>query len=434
MLFKNITLIDENFDAQSNMYLGTEGAYITYVGKTEPENPERYGTVYSGTGKVLIPAFFNAHSHASMILMRGYAENLSLMSWLFDKIFPFEARLTDNDIYYSCLLSIAEMLRYGIVGTTDMYMKWHALGRAFYDGGVKANFSVGCTCSDDKSFYEIKDYKDTLDMIREFGGAGNGKLVPEFSLHAEYTSTERIATELAAEAEKAKSRIHVHVSETESEVADCKKRHGGRSPVRYLSDCGIFDVPATAAHCVYIDGDDIEILKEKNVSVATCPKSNLKLASGICPAAQLIEKGVNVAIGTDSVASNNNLNMIEEIRFFNLLQKGINKNPCLLTPKQTLYAATRAGALSQGREDTGLLKEGFKADITVLSVDKIYMQPAHDMLNNIIYSSDGADVCMTMCDGEVLFENGEYKKLDIEKITAEVEKSRIRILGELEGK
>ena len=434
MLFKNITLIDGNFDVKSNMYLGTEGKYITYIGCKEPENAEKFGKAYDGSGKVIIPAFYNAHSHASMNLMRGYAENLSLMNWLFDKIFPFEARLTDNDIYYSTLLSVAEMLRYGIVGTTDMYMKWRALGRAFLDGGVKANFSVGCTCTEDKSFYDIKDYKDTLQMIKEFGGAGDGRLIPEFSLHAEYTSTERVATELAAEAKKAGSRIHVHVSETKSEVEECKKRHGGKSPVRYLSDCGVFDVPATAAHCVWIDDDDMEILKEKKVSVATCPKSNLKLASGVCPTAKLLEKGVNVAIGTDSVASNNNLNMIEEMRFFNLLQKGINKDPQLITPKQTLYAATRAGALSQGREDTGLIKEGFKADLTVMSTDKIYLKPTHDILNNIIYSSDGADVLMTVCDGEVLYENGEYKKLDIEKITAEAEKSRVRILGELEDK
>ncbi|MBO4896789.1 MAG: amidohydrolase [Clostridia bacterium] len=434
MLFKNITVVDANFDVKNNIYLGTEGKYITYIGGKEPQNAEKFGKVYDGAGKVIIPAFYNAHSHASMNLMRGYAENLSLMNWLFDKIFPFEACLTDNDIYYSTLLSVAEMLRYGIVGTTDMYMKWQALGRAFLDGGVKANFSVGCTCPEDKSFYDIKDYQDTLQMISEFDGAGDGRLIPEFSLHAEYTSTERIATELAAEAKKAGSRIHVHVSETKSEVEECKKRHGGKSPVRYLADCGIFDVPATAAHCVWIDDDDMEILKEKKVSVATCPKSNLKLASGICPTARLIKKGVNVAIGTDSVASNNNLNMIEEMRFFNLLQKGINNDPCLITPKETLYAATRAGALSQGREDTGLLKEGFKADLTVISTEKIYMKPTHDILNNIIYSSDGADVIMTVCDGEVLYENGEYKKLDIEKITAEAEKTRIRILGELEDK
>jgi len=432
MLFKNIKMLDENFELKENMYLGTEGDKITFISDKAPEYPERFGEVYArSNGKLFIPGFYNAHSHAAMILLRGYGENLSLMDWLFNRIFPFEGKLNQDDVYNATIFSVAEMLRFGIVGTTDMYMFADTLGRAFADSGAKANFSVGCTCSDDVDFKDIRDYKNTLDMIKKYSGYDNGRLIPEFSLHAEYTNSERVTRGLAEAAKEAGSSIHIHLSETEGEVAECRERHGGRSPVKYLCDCGIFDVHTTAAHCVAIDDDDIAILKEKNVSVATNPKSNLKLASGVMPAAKLIAAGVNVALGTDSVASNNNLNMLEEMKFFALIHKGISGDPIVITPKEVLYAATRAGAISQQRYDCGLLKEGFKADIVAVDTDNVYMHPAHNILNNLIYSACGTDVSMTMVDGKVLYDNGKYTLLDIEKLRSTAESSRLRILSEL---
>lgn len=429
MIFKNITLIDENMVPCENMFLATRDNKIEYIGREEPKKD--YGRVIDGKNRLLIPAFYNAHTHSPMQLLRGYGENLSLMDWLFKRIFPFEAQLNSNDIYFGALMHTAEMARFGIVGATDMYKDGMSLCRAFADGGVKGNISTGCTCFDDREFSEMHDYEETLSMISEYKGYDNGRIMPEFSLHAEYTSTPKIVETLANTAKRVGTRMNVHVSETENEVRECKERRDGKSPVKYFADLGFFDVPSTAAHCVHIDDEDIEILKSHRVSVATCPKSNLKLASGVCPADKLLKKGVNLALGTDGTASNNNLNMLEEIKFFALIHKGISADPKIITPAEALYAATRAGALSQGREDCGILKEGFRADIAMLDISDVYMKPVHNILNNLIYSAAGTDVCMTICDGKILYENGEYKAVDIERAEYEVEKSRKRILNEL---
>ena len=430
MLFSDITVIDENFEIKENRYVGIKGDRIAYVGDKMPTDD--YGEVYDGKNKLLLPAFYNMHSHLPMVLMRGYGEGLPLMEWLNGKIFPFEAGLNDNDMYYGALMGIAEMLRFGIGVTSEMYLSQKPLCQAFADSGAKGNISRCVSCFDPAmSYYDMPQYKQVTDCISEFEGAGNGRVHIDFSIHSEYTTTEKVVREMAEAAKKYDSTMHVHVSETAGEVEACRVRHGGKSPVKYFAECGVFDVPTVAAHCVHVDDNDIAILKEKNVTVAANPKSNLKLASGISDVSKMISAGVNVGIGTDSVASNNNLNMIEEMRFFNLLQKGTKYDPILISPKETLYAATRAGAIGQGRLDCGLIKEGFKADITVFDIDKIYMKPVHDLMNNLICSAQGTDVVLTMVDGKILYKDGVYTTLDIEKIVYECEKSRMRILGGL---
>lgn len=430
MLFKDISIIDENYEVREHMYVGTEGAFIKYVGDKMPT--DEFGEVYEGKNRLLLPAFYNLHSHLPMALMRGYGENLPLMTWLQGKIFPFESHLTEDDMYWGCLMGIAESLRYGIGSCSDMYLNENASGRAFVEGGMKANFSNSVVWMDEADYFDLPYYENTLKAIQKYDGYDDGRLHAEFALHAEYTSTERVVRGLAEAVLNNNSSVHVHVAETKSEVDLCRIRHKEKTPVKYLADCGLFDAPTVAAHCVFVNDDDIAILKEHNVTVATCPKSNLKLASGICPATHLINSGLNVAISTDSVASNNNLNMIEEMRFFNLLQKGSTLDPTVITPQQTLYAATRAGAIGQQRMDCGLIKEGFRADITVMNTDTISTLPVHNMLNNLVYSASGNDVVLTMVDGKVLYNNGEFTTLDIEKIEYECEKSRQRILGSIE--
>ena len=432
MLFADVSLLDENLTIQEHMYLGTEGERITYISNTPPEEITAYGKIYvDGQDKLFLPGFFNAHSHAAMHLLRGYGENLSLDDWLNTRIFPFEDHLLAEDIYWATMMGAAEMLRFGIVGTTDMYMQGAAMGKAFSDSGIKANFSVGTVCFDDREFKQMPQYQETLGMLKEFHSFDNDRLKVEFSLHAEYTTTSKTAVGMADAAQKNNTAIHVHVSETADEVEGCRQRHQGKSPVQYLADCGLLDMPVSAAHCVHIDDEDIAILKAKEVSVCTCPKNNMKLASGFCPVDKLLASGVNLAIGTDSVASNNNLNMIEEIKTFALIHKGISGDPTLITPKEAIYAATRAGAIAQGRGDCGLLKEGYKADIIAIDLDRIYMQPRHDFLNNLVYASCGSDVVMTMVDGKVLYQDGNYPHLDIEKIVRHTGNSTKRILQQL---
>ena len=430
MLFRDITIFDEEFAVRAHQYVGVKDGRITYIGSAAPEGD--FGESYDGKNRLLLPAFYNLHSHLPMFLMRGYAENLPLMDWLNHKIFPFEAGLCDDDMYYGCLMGIAELLRFGIGAASEMYLSQKPLLRAFTESGLKGNVSRCVSCFDpEQHYFDMPQYREVLESIEEFDGADGGRIHAEFSLHSEYTTTERLVREMAETAKRKNSSMHIHVSESAGEVAACRERHGGRSPVRYLADCGVFDVPTVAAHCVHVSDEDIAILKEKNVTVAANPKSNLKLASGVSPVSRLLQAGVNVGIGTDSVASNNNLNMIEEMRFFTLLQKGVNYDPTLITPKQTLYAATRAGALAQGRTDCGLIKEGFRADLTVLDTDRIYMKPVHNLLNNLVYAAQGTDVVLTMVDGRVLYRDGAYPTLDMEKIEYECEKARRRILGGL---
>lgn len=425
MLFKNIILLDENFEIKENMYVGIKDKIIDYISDKMPE--EDYGQIYEGNGKLMIPCFYNAHSHLPMVYMRGYGENLPLMDWLTKKVFPLEAKLTENDIYYGCLAGIAEMLRFGIGASQDMYQNYNAAGRAFFESGIKGCFSKSVASTED--YYGLKDYKDALASAKMYNYSTDGRIRAELSLHAEYTSNEDVATKIAKTALENGLGMHVHVSETAGEVEACKKRHNGKSPVKYFHDCGLFKVPTVAAHCVYVDDEDIKILKEDNVTVATCPKSNAKLGSGICSVDKLIKAGINVAIGTDSVASNNNLNMIEEMRFFSYLQKAVNTDSTVIGPKQTIYAATRAGAIAQRRNDSGFIKEGFRADITVFDIDKIYMKPSYNILYNLLFSATGNEVVFTMVDGKVLYKDGEYMTLDIEKILYETEKIRQRILN-----
>lgn len=429
MLFKNITIIDEDFNVKENMNIGIEGEIIDYIGEDEPSKD--YGNIYDGKGKLMIPCFYNAHSHLPMAYMRGYGENLPLMDWLNGKIFPFEAKMTEEDMYYGCLLGIAEMLRFGIGATQDMYLNYHAVGRAMEESGIKGAFSHSITCFGDESYNELPEYKETIEALERFKTGSGDRVRMELALHAEYTSTEKVARGIAELAAERGLGMHVHVSETEGEVSNCRERHGGKTPVEYLHDCGIFDGRVVAAHCVHVNEDDMAILREDKVTVASCPKSNAKLGSGICPVNKLLNAGVNVALGTDSVASNNNLNMIEEMRFFSYLQKATENNPVAISPKETLYAATRAGAIAQGRMDSGLIRLGYKADITVLDIGRIYMKPSYNILDNLVFAGSGNDVVLTMVDGQILYKDGEYPTLDIDHIMYEVEKNRNRILGEL---
>jgi 5-methylthioadenosine/S-adenosylhomocysteine deaminase len=411
------------------MYVGIKGDAVDYIGTEAPR--DSYGEEYDGKGKFLMSGFFNSHAHTPMTLMRGYGENMSLQDWLTKRIFPFEDKLNSEAVYAGMLLGIAESLRFGIVSTTDMYYFGDDMARAILESGVKNNLGRGVVnFSEEGDINDLAGFQETKHLFETYHNEGNGRLKVDVSLHGEYTSNPKTALHLAVYMKSMGANMHVHVSETEFEHEECKKRHG-LTPVQYLSKHGIFDTKATAAHCVWLEGDDFDILAEKNVTVASCPISNLKLASGVCNVPLLQNKGVNVAIGTDSVASNNSLNMIEEMKVFAIANKGKQYDPTLITPAETLKAATYAGAKGQGRDDCGKLAVGFKADLIVMDLSKPNMRPVHDLANNIVYSASGSDVLLTMVDGKVLYQNGEYLTIDIEKTIFEAEKATNRILGEL---
>jgi len=428
MLFKEITILDENLNIKNNMYIGIIDDKIDYIGNAAPEKD--YGEVYDGKGKLAMSAFYNAHAHSPMTLLRGYGENMRLQEWLEQKIFPFEDKLKDDDVYWGTLLAMAESIRYGIVSSTDMYFFSDMIVKAVLDSGVKNNISRAIVNFGAQNVKELPSYSEAGSLYKNYHNAGNGKIKVDMSIHAEYTSDPETVRVISEYAKELGVNMHVHISETQFEHEACKTRHN-KTPAQYFNSLGAFDVKTTAAHCVWLEGEDFDIFAEKGVTVATCPVSNMKLASGIANIPLLLQKGVNVAIGTDGVSSNNNLNMIEEMKFMACAAKVRDNDPTAVTPKEALYAAAKAGAESQGREDCGTLKTGNKADIAVLDIDKPHMYPVHDILTNVVYSASGSDIVLTMADGKVLYKNGEYKTIDIEKTMFETDKSKARILSEL---
>lgn len=429
MLFKNISMLDKNGQIQNDKYVVTDGDSISYIGDDKPKG--RFKEEYDGKDKLLLPGFYNAHAHSPMTLMRGYGENLNLNDWLNTRIFPFEAKLYKEAVYYGSMLSFAESVKYGIVSTTDMYDFCEDIINAATDAKVKVNMGRALTAFEEVDINNHKGFGEAKYIYENFHNAENGRIKVEMSLHAEYTSNPKLVRELADYTREINGGMHVHVSETRSEHNECKERHNGMTPIEYFDSLGLLDTRTTAAHCVWVSDNDMSIMADRGVTVASCPVSNLKLASGICNVPALMEKGVKVAIGTDSVASNNNLNFIEEMKFFALINKEKHSDPKLITPMETLDAATFTGAQSQGRTDCGRIAEGYKADLIVMDTSGPQWHPVHDFINNLIYASSGSDVVLTMVDGEVVYENGEYTTIDIEKVRYEADKAKTKILGEL---
>jgi 5-methylthioadenosine/S-adenosylhomocysteine deaminase len=417
ILFNDITIFTPDGEVRENAFVGINGERVAYIGDSVP--PGDWNRTYDGRGKLLMPGFYNAHAHSPMTLLRGYGENLALHDWLNTRIFPFEANIYPEAVYHATLLAMAESFRYGIVSTSDTYFHAENMARAVIESGAKANTARALACFDDTDMYEMDSFKEAKSIFENYDGAEDDRIRIDMSIHMEETSTERLAGQLAEYAKKIGARVQVHISETRSEHEGCKERHEGRTPIAYFNDLGLFDSPTTAAHCVWVDEGDIAIMKEKGVTVASCPVSNLKLASGVANVPAFMDAGVSVAIGTDGVASNNSLNFIEEIKFFALVNKERRKDPTLVTPRQAIHAATRTGALSQGRDDCGLIKKGFRADLIVLDLSQPGMHPAFDLYNNVVYAASGSDVSLTMIDGRVVYENGEYFTIDVERAVSE---------------
>ena len=416
MLFCNIDLLDENFKTQKNQYVGVKDGRIAYIGAEEPQ--EDFGERYDGRHRLLLPGFYNVHSHAPMTLLRGYAENLPLQRWLGEKVFPFEDLLDEEAAYYGTLLAISEMLASGTVSFSDMYFFLDGMTKAIFESGIKCNLSRGLTVFDDSDYTDLPAYRD------------NVRLIGDLCIHGEYTSNPKIVEAVAQHARDTGARIHIHLSETQTEHEECKSRHG-LTPAAYMEKHGIFDSPTTAAHCVWLEDGDFDILKKHGVTVACCPASNLKLASGYANVPKLLESGINLALGTDGAASNNNLNIMQDMYLFGVVYKGFFRDPTIITPAEVLHAATRAGALSQGREDSGRLAVGMRADLCAINTDTPQFTPMTDAACNVVYAAQGADVCLTMVDGEVLYRDGVFTTIDIEKVKAEVQRRTDSILSRL---
>ena len=402
------------FRCLENAWLGIDGDTIDYIGTEKPQAP--YDQEKDMTDRLLLPGLINCHNHSPMVLLRGVGSDLSLQEWLFGKIMPIEDKLTAEDIKVGNQLALLEMLSTGTTSYSDMYFEPQTAVENALACGIKANISRPVQCFDKNESYAGNfRARESIQLFQDFHGAGDGRVRIDFSVHAEYTCFEHIVGPYSADCKALGGRMHIHLSETKKEHDECVEKYG-KTPARWFYDLGTFDSPTFAAHCVWVTEEDMALMLEKGVSPVHNPTSNMKLGSGFAPVQRMLDLGLNVALGTDGAASNNNLNMLEELHLAAVLHNGYHRDPTILKPAQLLAMATRNGARLQGREDTGELAVGKKADIIALDLTKPHLYPNLDPLALTVYSAQGGDVAMTMVDGKVLYENGEFLTLDRERI------------------
>ncbi len=431
MLFKNITILDKEFEPVRNQYVLTDKDRFVYIGSDDPDNlglvsDKEY--VIDGKDKLIMPAFYNTHCHISMTLLRGIGEGLSLNDWLNTKVLPFEAVFEAEEKYWGAMLGAEELISSGCVSVSDFYSCLVRYAKGLYAAGMKANICNGIVIFDpEKSFFSDRSYTDTVEMMNYARSLSDGRMIGDISVHDEFTTTDKTVEECVGFAKENGLRMQIHMSEAKINHDSCVKRRG-MTPAQYFEKKGLFDIPTTAAHCVQVTDDDIEILKRHHVFVSHCISSNLKLGSGIAPVKKFYDRGVTVTIGTDGASSNNNLNCFEEMHLAAMVCRGVNHDSNAIPAKEILRIATRNGALAQGREDCGLIDTGMKADFIVLDLDKPHLYPDFDIVSNIVFSAQSSDVWMTVCDGDVLYKNGEFTHLDPEEIKAKARESLEKVL------
>lgn len=394
-------------------FLGVRGDTIDYIGAERPAG--EYEEHKKMEHKLLMPGLINCHDHSPMVLLRGVGSGLPLQEWLFDKVFPIEDRLLPEDIAAGTRLAILEMLAGGTTSFSDMYFFPAETVAAVAEAGMKANLNRCVQCFDENQTVEQNtQIPQSVALFEKYHNAENGRIRIDFSVHAEYTCKPHIVRAYSELCKAHSGRMHIHLSETQREVDECIARYG-KSPVAWFEELGTFESPTAAAHCVAVSEDDIAILSAR-VSVAHNPTSNLKLGSGFAPVRRFLDEGINVALGTDGAASNNNLDMFEEMHLAAIMHCGYHRDPTAVSAAEVLDMATDNGARLQGRGDTGVLAVGKKADLVALDLDRPHLYPNFDTPALLTCAAHSSDVCMTMVDGRILYENGEYKTLDREKV------------------
>lgn len=417
ILFKDITVVtmDPLKPVLEHAYLGVSDDKIVYVDTKEPE--ETVAKIICGKDRVLIPGLVNAHTHIAMTALRGYADDQTLTSWLFDRILPAEDLLTDEMVYHCARLGILEAIASGTTAICDMYFSMPEIARAASELGIRAH--VGNVPLETGEGFQLTDgsISETYELLDRFA---NDPLITIFTgVHAVHNSNPSVWSWVNSMAEKYSLPVSMHMSETTEDVASSIRKFG-KTPTAALEESGLFSYPAVAAHCVHLTDEDIFIMKKYGVTAASCPVSNLKLASGVAPLVKLKEAGVNIALGTDGVASNNNLDMFEEMKLSVLLQKNLTGNAAALSAYDALYFATVGGSVALGRADScGRLMVGLDADIVMLDFSAPHLNPCYNVISNIVYAARGSDVELTMVRGRILYENRQFVSVDPQKEIAD---------------
>lgn len=384
--------------------------------------------VIDAEGCIVMPGFINCHTHAAMTLLRSYADDLPLMEWLTKKIWPLEDKLNGEDVYWGTKLCILEMIKNGTTTFTDMYFFMEDVAKAVEETGIRAVLSrgmVGVGPSSDIAIDESKAF------VENWQGKGDGRITVMLGPHAPYTCPPDYLKKVIALAKELKVGIHIHLAETETEVKDIGEQNDGKTPIELMEEVGLFELPVVAAHCVHLTDRDMEILKKYNVGVAHNPESNMKLASGVAPVPKMLTMGINVGLGTDGAASNNNLDMMEEMRSAALLHKVSTMDPTVLHSYEALSMATVNGAKVLGKEkEIGVLSPGYKADLIILDAKKPHLYPQHDFIAHLVYSAQSADVETVIINGKIVMENRKVLTMDENEILEKVSASALRLVGD----
>jgi len=393
ILIKNVTLNNHITDILINK---------NKITKVEKNISVSANKIIDGTNKIAFPGFYNTHTHAAMTLLRGYSDDLPVLQWLEEKIWPFEGKLTENDVYIGTKLACLEMIKTGTVFFNDMYWYFDGVVKAVEDMGIRAAVNtVVIDFNDPENFKkqipriqtEYEKSKSFPDTIQYAIGAHSIYAVSEFAL--------RWAADFA---KKNDITLHIHVSETEHELNECLK-HRNMRPVEYLESIGFLEPKVISAHSIWLNDNEIEILKKHNVTIAHIPTSNMKLSSGVFQYKRFTDYMDHVTIGTDGCASNNNLDMGEEMKFASCTAKMESKDPTMMDAETALHIATENGAKAFDI-NAGKIEEGKLADLILVNLNHHLMVPAHNHVSNFVYSANSSVIDTTICNGNILMENG----------------------------
>lgn len=432
LLIKNISELytGEKDKILNDVFIIVENNKIKKIESMQhcPEEVE-FTEVIDAAYKIVLPGFINTHTHSAMTLMRGYADDMPLQKWLENKIWPFEAQLTPDDIYWGTALGILEMLESGTTVFSDMYFSMERAAEIVEKSGIRAVLAEGLIEANDGK----EGLQSAFDFALEYNRTADGRITTMVAPHAPYTCSKDYLIEIRDMASDLDIPVHIHLSETREEVDEFLEKEG-KSPIRFLNEFNFFENHILAAHCVHLEKGDMEIIKNNNIHVAHNPVSNAKLGSGIAPIVDYLKNNVNVSIGTDGVSSNNNLDMIKEARMAAYLQKVNNLNPAVIDKMDLLQFITINGADALALKKLGVLKKGNKADLLLIDTQKdSFSFPHHSNLSNLFYASDSRVIDTVIINGKVVVDSGEVLTLDRERIYYEVEKRAAEIAEKLKA-
>ncbi len=410
LLIKNIDILCENEIIRNGAIL-IEGTYINTIFNTGDSLPNEIETI-DGKGALAAPGLVNTHTHIAMGLFRNYADDLELMEWLKTAIWPTEAKLTKEHVFWGTQLGIAEMLRSGTTCFSDMYFFMDTTAEVVKDTGIRAVLSRGLAGVTPTAEQALKENKE---LFINWHGFDDDRIKVLLGPHAPYTCPDEYMEKVIDLSHELGAGIHMHLSETEGEV-DAVIKRTGKTPIAHMNDLGLFYNGALAAHCVHVTPDDMEIMSQMKVAVAHNPQSNLKLASGIAPVVEMKKKGIVVGLGTDGAASNNNVDMLEEVRLAATLHKARLLDPKAIPASSAWQMGTLDGAKALGYNDLGVLKPGYRADIVLYNTKGLHWMPRYNDVAALVYSANAADVETVIINGKVVLKNRELLTIDEEEL------------------